>query len=479
MAPLRGERARLRLHLVLLWAWQATYYPLSTLLLRDVYRLSALHVAYAGTAATLADALAGPAWGYAADRRRRHREMHALSIGAGALMRGLAVAVPWHVGLAYATPLACFLWAATQAASGGAVSLADAATLNVVERAGGVSDDYGRERLWGAVGWMFAAPLVGLLVDACGRRPGVVPSEHPGADTAVCAGVPWPFVAPAVGALLAVAAAITSYAWLPHGATKASSKAAAAGTKLRALEGGDDEQRRDDSDADSDADEADECRQLVPLHSNDGTGSNNVAEKTRAALSTPSMIATCLAVGLASAFMAAQDSFFFVYMDDVGGSTFLAGLAMFFTCVAEVPVFYVAKWLRRTFLPHTNSVFRLVFVCYSLRFAGYYALPLLPSPYCVLPIQLLHGITFGLYYSTATSAFREASPPGAEASMMGVLSGVGASGRVVGMVFGGLLYGVRSTAWVAALTGGASGRFMWALLSLLAAIAAIATPKPM
>ena len=472
-------RLRLRTHLFVFWAYQACYYPFATLLLRDVWGLQASAVALCQVLVTVSDTFSSPLFGYYADKHQSHRALHVTSIVVAAVMRALVVIVAWIAvpaigGTAKATAVAALLVATAQATGGGGVSLGDTATMNVIERAGGVADDYGRERLWGAVGWAIAAPLVGLAMDACGRKPEdafaddgvtVIPRVHPGLDDVKCV-VPWPYVPVTLGLVCALLAAAMSAVWLPHGRVVGT-------TVSRELKTRDDtkQQRGEmEDDADVDVEESERLLDSPVDDVNDDLDKSNLVARTRAALR--SMFGTCVSVCLASCFMAAQDIYFFLFIDDDGGSTLLCGLAMTLTCCAEVPIFAVAKHLRKTYFPSALDVFRVVFLCYSIRFFGYFLLPSLPSPWFVLPIQLLHGITFGLYYATATATFREASPPGAEASMMGYLSGIGALGRIVGMSLGGVLYSVQFAEFSMFRS---NGRFMWFVLGMLSLLAAIVT----
>jgi predicted MFS family arabinose efflux permease len=58
----------------------------------------------------------------------------------------------------------------------------------------------------------------------------------------------------------------------------------------------------------------------------------------------------------------------------------------------------------------------------------------------VLPVQFLHGITFGLYWSTANDFIQDIAPTGLTASMTGLFSAVNAAGGFSGAVLGGIVY---------------------------------------
>jgi len=120
--------------------------------------------------------------------------------------------------------------------------------------------------------------------------------------------------------------------------------------------------------------------------------------------------------------------------------TTLLGLCMAVQCFAgEVPMFFLSGWVIRQFgHPHTMT---LVLAVFGLRFLLY---SFLSNPWHSLPIELLHGVTFGLCYSTMASYAHTISPPGMEATVQGI---VGAAfegvGVAIGSVVGGGVYESR------------------------------------
>ena len=68
------------------------------------------------------------------------------------------------------------------------------------------------------------------------------------------------------------------------------------------------------------------------------------------------------------------------------------GLTITFTCASEIPIFACTGWLLRTF--GVDPVLHVVLGVFVLRFLLYTYLPAWNNPWLVLPIELLHGITF-------------------------------------------------------------------------------------
>lgn len=61
----------------------------------------------------------------------------------------------------------------------------------------------------------------------------------------------------------------------------------------------------------------------------------------------------------------------------------------------------------------------IVLFGYALRFFLY---SILTEPWWILPIETLHGITFGMFYATMTTYAKSISPPGAECTVQGLAS---------------------------------------------------------
>jgi hypothetical protein len=74
----------------------------------------------------------------------------------------------------------------------------------------------------------------------------------------------------------------------------------------------------------------------------------------------------------------------------------LFGLSSAVSCFSELPFFFYSSELMRRLTP--KGALSLAIVCYSVRL-GYYSL--LENPWFVLPIELLHGITFAVFWSAA------------------------------------------------------------------------------
>lgn len=128
----------------------------------------------------------------------------------------------------------------------------------------------------------------------------------------------------------------------------------------------------------------------------------------------------CIVVGLCTALIW---NFLFWHLEDLAAaeegcdySTWiksLEGFAMAIQCFGgELPFFFLSGWILRK-IGHINAM-SLVLAGFALRFFLY---SILTNPWWVLPIELLNGVTFGVFYSTMASYASIVAPPGTEATI--------------------------------------------------------------
>src|SRR6185312_16131952 len=126
------------------------------------------------------------------------------------------------------------------------------------------------------------------------------------------------------------------------------------------------------------------------------------------------------------------------------------GLTLSVTCVAETAVFYFAGAILRTL--GLDAAFHLCFAAFLLRLGCYATLASWPSPWCVLPVELLHGLTFALTWAAGTARCAALAPPGLEATTQSVFQGLlFGVGHGVGGLVGGQVYQSRGPAQVYSL----------------------------
>ena len=167
-------------------------------------------------------------------------------------------------------------------------------------------------------------------------------------------------------------------------------------------------------------------------------GETRVARRVFAVVSEPNNALHFLLFLLMGASMAVTDTFLFLWLEELGGSRFLMGLALMCTCLSEVVVFAKEAAIKRAL--STEWSIALVLFCYGVRQVFYATLPSWSTPWVVLPVQLLHGITFGLYWSVGNAFVHDVAPKGLNAAVMSVFGGCNSGGGFLGAVLGGLAY---------------------------------------
>ncbi|XP_012155601.1 major facilitator superfamily domain-containing protein 6-like protein A isoform X2 [Ceratitis capitata] len=160
----------------------------------------------------------------------------------------------------------------------------------------------------------------------------------------------------------------------------------------------------------------------------------------------------CISIGLCTALIW---NFLFMHLDELGeklegcqnSMKTLEGIASGIQCFGgELPFFFLSGWILRK-IGHVNAM-SLVLFAFGVRFILYSQLV---NPWFVLPIEMLNGVTFGIFYSTMASYASIVAPPGTEATMQGL---VGAIFEGVGVSMGSLIAGYL----FAAISG--SGTFL-------------------
>ena len=134
------------------------------------------------------------------------------------------------------------------------------------------------------------------------------------------------------------------------------------------------------------------------------------------------------------------ESFLFLFLEDLGGSETLMGLTLTMTCIAETAVFHYAGSIMKAL--GLDGSFHLCFLAFLVRLASYAALARFNlSVWCVLPVELLHGLTFGLTWSAGCAKCAVIAPPGLEATTQSAFQGLlfglghGIGGLVSGQVY--------------------------------------------
>lgn len=154
--------------------------------------------------------------------------------------------------------------------------------------------------------------------------------------------------------------------------------------------------------------------------------SQNICQDVWKLLSRFKMIAFMLSVFVVGAFTALLWSFLFWHLVVLNGSKTLLGIVPAIQCfIGELPFFFFAGSLISKF-GHFN-ILTLNFVAFGLRFVAY---SYISNPWMVLPIELLQGPTYGLFYATMATFANVAALPGTEVTVQGLVGSAFECGKM-------------------------------------------------
>lgn len=129
-------------------------------------------------------------------------------------------------------------------------------------------------------------------------------------------------------------------------------------------------------------------------------------------------------------------NYLFLFMDDLGASKAVMGLALTVATISEIPLFLIAgRMLERW---SARGLFMIGTLIYVVRML---ALSYIHVPWLVLVTQLTQGFTFPLMWVAGVSYANRIAPPGLTATAQGlffaVLMGIATA---AGAILGGALY---------------------------------------
>ncbi|RLN47132.1 hypothetical protein BBJ28_00022072 [Nothophytophthora sp. Chile5] len=324
------------------------------------------------TLPNLSSIVAPPCWGGVADRIRDQRRVHVFCIVTGTLFYFAIQYVSWSFGWT----VFMVMMARFQRCPSG--SLLDHAVLDLLEKVGG---EYGKQRLFGAVGWGLGAYVTGLAVAAFG--------------------IYWSFWMQ----LILWFSSLLVLRRIPPVKYNTTNDAGYA-----VLERGDEK--------------ATVTR--VP----------SFLESARLIVKERDVLVLLGVVFLMGLMYGVIASFLTLNLYNLsGGDPRIVGVAIMCETSSELPAFFFAdKIIKRI---GTVSVLLLSITGYALRIS-YFAV--MTNAWSAIPFEFLHGITFGLAWAACTQYIYSAAPRGCESTVMGVLNAMQnglarASGTLIGSYF--------------------------------------------
>ncbi|XP_071515325.1 major facilitator superfamily domain-containing protein 6-like [Panulirus ornatus] len=140
----------------------------------------------------------------------------------------------------------------------------------------------------------------------------------------------------------------------------------------------------------------------------------------------------------------------------------LLGLVMGVQCfLAETPFFFLAGRIIKR-IGHVHAFF-VSLVGFAVRLCVYAAIT---NPWCFLPADLLHGISFGIAYPSITSYANSVSPKGAAATTQAIFGAAFFGGTGLGGLVGGWLFKIMGGWWAFLSMGVFDGVYALVFLAL-------------
>ncbi|ETI51186.1 hypothetical protein F441_05394 [Phytophthora nicotianae CJ01A1] len=349
-------------------AWGSTTANYLPVYYQHTAGFSKMQIGLLQTLPSIAAIIGPPFWGGVADRIRNQRLIHVFCIVSGTLLQFSTRYFYWSLGWTV------FMVLISQIQSGPAGSLLDHAVLDLLAKEGG---EYGRQRLFGAVGWGIGTYLTGVAV--------------------AWGGIFWSFnLCLIVGfSTLLVLQRIPPIKYEEYAAVATA----------------------------------------------DEEGVSDVApsflETTRLISKKLDVLVLLGVVFIMGNMHGVFSSFLQLNLYNLAGDDpHIIGVAIMCETSSELPAFFFADRIVKKI--GTVNVLLVSLAGYTLRIS-YYAL--MTNAWGAIPFEFLHGITFGLAWAACTQYVFSAAPRGCEGTVMGVLSAVqNGLARASGTLIGGYFY---------------------------------------
>lgn len=133
--------------------------------------------------------------------------------------------------------------------------------------------------------------------------------------------------------------------------------------------------------------------------------------------------------------MSTINNYLFIYMEDLGASKSLMGVALMVSTASEIPALFFGNQLLRRF--GSRGLLIIAMATIGLRLISY---SFTSAIWIVLLIQLVHGLTYAIILLAGVSYADQIAPAGMKATTQGMftstLMGIGAA---TGGLLGGIL----------------------------------------
>ncbi|KAF4146504.1 MFS_1 like family [Phytophthora infestans] len=347
-------------------AWTSAQMNFLSIFYQQTAQFSKMQIGVLQTLPCVCTLLAPPLWGAIADHIENQRLIHVFCIATASLFMFAVRFFYWS----FDWMIVIVVVANFQVAPTG--SLLDHTVLNLLDKVGG---EYGKQRLFGALGYGAGAYITGLLV--------------------AIAGISWSFN-------LSLALGLTSLLVLRTIPPMQHSRL----LQQADLEGG---------------------TSKAPTFMDNA---RLICKKVDVLVLLGVVFLMGLMYGVLSSFLTLN------LYNLSGQNAQVVGIAIMCETASELPAFFYShRIINRLGIV---NVLLLSILGYFLR-VSYYAV--MTNAWCAIPLEFLHGVTYGLAWAACTQYVYSAAPPGCQGTIMGVLNAVqNGLARGVGTLIGGYFY---------------------------------------
>ncbi len=189
---------------------------------------------------------------------------------------------------------------------------------------------------------------------------------------------------------------------------------------------------------------------LIPLPFRQSQSNRSFFGGMRQLFSHRAWVLFLVMVFIAGAGMATYNNYFLVYMQSLGSSSALMGLALTIATASEVPAMFFSDRILRRF--GARGMLIIAMSTIGLRLLAYSATS---ATWLILLIQVVHGLTFAAVYTAGVYFADQVAPPGMKATAQGMFNGtLMGFGAGAGGLLGGVLMDRFSPSTMYAAIGG-------------------------
>lgn len=363
-----------------------SFFARFTVLIYQRYNLSTEEIGFIGLLGILSGIPSTAFWGWVADRTGKRRLVLASCISICTVCQSclsLAPLVESHsLRVAYCSAV-CIAYTMTRGNDYGQLR---GVAMRALARCGR-PDAYGKLRLWGAVTWGLAHPLLGWFLDFMNGE------------------IWWLFIGNALVAIMTVSCIL--------GLLKAEWT----------------DEYRESPAVSGNAQRTGSQGETVPSEAKQVS----FRDLLRIICTRPAMVSWLLcsaaqAMGMQHVFL-----FLFLFMDQrFHASGVVMGLSVFITVVFEVPIFAMGEVLVPRLGPSILII--IAMVSFIVRVFGY---TVVPNEYAILALEPLHGVTYSCFTLATVHYLNDHVPMHMISSAQGLMSSVNSVGSAIGAILGG------------------------------------------